>query len=73
MTPVQVALGVSDGKLKPTFPREVHPRLTALLDSVLVMDPRARPSFDVIVMEMQDVVAELKEQVHQLYWVCNHT
>ena len=61
LTPVQVAVGVSEGKLKPSFPRDIHPRLNTLLDRVLKFDPSQRPSFDWIVTELSDIVTELKE------------
>ena len=61
LTPVQVAVAVSDGKLKPSFPQDIHPRLNTLLDRVLKFDPSQRPSFEWIVKELSDIVTELKE------------
>lgn len=66
MTPIQVALGVSEGKLKPIYPTDVHPKLNVLLESVLSLDQRDRPTFDVIVEELSMILEELKANVRSM-------
>lgn len=56
-------MGVSEGKLKPSFPKDVHPRLNALLESVLSFDPMERPMFEFIVTELDEILTKLKEAV----------
>ena len=67
---MQVAVAVSEGKLTPGYPRDIHPRLTALLESVLVLDPLTRPSFARVVEEMEEIVSELKTTVCFLWRMC---
>jgi len=61
LTPIHVAMGVSEGKLQPSFPKDIHPRLNALLESVVSFDPMERPSFEMIVKELSDILTELRE------------
>lgn len=61
-----MATGVSSGKLKPSYPKDIHPRLNALLESALNVEAGERPTFEAIVLEMSDIITELKEKVRPL-------
>ena len=58
LTPVQVALKVADGKLRPAIPATCPPGLAELLVSALDIDPLRRPSFAVTADVMRRVVEE---------------
>lgn len=58
LTPVQVALRVSEGGLRPAIPATCPPGLAELLASALDPAPMARPSFAVAAEVMRRVVEE---------------
>lgn len=65
LTPVQVALHVADGELRPAIPTELPTVLVELLQAALHSDPPARPSFAVIASVMRQVVQQ-EEQKQKL-------
>jgi serine/threonine protein kinase len=58
LTPIQVALAVADGGLRPIIPAECPPGLAELLVSILDADPMERPSAAVAAEVMRRVVEE---------------
>eukprot|EP00210_Caulerpa_lentillifera_P006312 g6029.t1 len=61
LTPVQVAMAVSKGDLKPTFPMDIHPKLNDLMESVFDLEPSRRPAFKAIVNQMSEIIDEIRE------------
>ncbi|ERN16030.1 hypothetical protein AMTRI_Chr11g94780 [Amborella trichopoda] len=58
LTPLQAALGVREG-MRPSLPENAHPRLLALMQRCWNGDPRERPSFLEIGIELEDLVQEM--------------
>lgn len=58
LTPIQVALAVSDGNMRPVIPATCPPGLAELLASVLDADPMVRPSAAVAAEVIRRVVEE---------------
>ncbi len=58
LTPIQVALAVSEGNIRPIIPAECPPGLAELLVSILDQDPMVRPSAAVAAEVMRRVVEE---------------
>ena len=58
ITPIQVALKVADGGLRPTIPATCPDGLSGLLDRTFHIDPLSRPSFAVAAEIMRRVVRE---------------
>lgn len=60
MTPVQVAIQVADGSLRPQPPADCHPGLLELLDAVFSPDPLERPPFALIVARLEAVLRDVR-------------
>lgn len=60
MTPVQIALAVSSGKLRPSLPSHLPPALARLVARCCAHEARARPAFAEVAAELSAVVAALK-------------
>lgn len=56
LAPVQVALAVAAGELRPTLPPDCPALLAQLLNSVLDPDPDARPGFGLIVARLEAIL-----------------
>ncbi|GMH44888.1 hypothetical protein BSKO_12845 [Bryopsis sp. KO-2023] len=63
LTPIQIAVAVSHGKVKPTIPQDVHPGISMLLDLCLMMEPEQRPTFAMIASQMTVIVKEVKGEM----------
>lgn len=61
-----MAIAVSKGKLKPSFPADIHPKLNDLLESVFDFEPSKRPDFKAIVNQMSEIIDEIRETVSKL-------
>lgn len=60
MTPVQVAIQVADGSLRPQPPADCHPGLQELLGAVFAPDPQERPPFALIVARLEAVLRDVR-------------
>ena len=58
LTPIQVALQVAEGDMRPDIPTDVPDKLTDLLRACFNFDPLHRPSFAIITNMMRSIVAE---------------
>jgi len=58
LTPIQIAMGVTQRNLRPTVPKKVHPSYMALMNSAWNSDPSARPSFGEIVRQLRAMEVE---------------
>ena len=56
-TPVQIALQVGEGALRPATPPSCPPGLDQMLDQIFQADPLERPSFGLVVTQLESVVA----------------
>ena len=56
-TPVQIALQVGEGALRPAIPPSCPPGLDRMLDQIFQPDPLERPSFGLIVPQLEAAVA----------------
>lgn len=63
LTPIQVAVSVSQGKLKPIIPQGIHPGLTMLLDMCFLLDAAQRPTFVELVLQLSAVIEDVKNDV----------
>ncbi|MCO5559251.1 hypothetical protein L7F22_012846 [Adiantum nelumboides] len=59
LTPLQAAVGVVQKGLRPTIPKNTHPRLAELLESCWQQDPKLRPEFSEITAILQDTYKEV--------------
>ncbi|KAG0557777.1 hypothetical protein KC19_11G156500 [Ceratodon purpureus] len=65
LTPLQAAVGVVQKGLRPTIPRDINPKLTALLHKCWKADPAERPDFSVITASLQEVSKEVNEELDE--------
>ncbi|MCO5550435.1 hypothetical protein L7F22_003922 [Adiantum nelumboides] len=61
LTPLQAAVGVVQKGLRPTIPKNIHPRLAELLPRCWQQDPAERPEFSEITTILQDILKEVLE------------
>ncbi|XP_044509538.1 serine/threonine-protein kinase STY46-like isoform X2 [Mangifera indica] len=61
LTPLQAAVGVVQKGLRPTIPKNVHPKLAELLAKCWQQDPAARPDFSEIIEDLQQIAKEVAE------------
>ncbi|KAH7429647.1 hypothetical protein KP509_09G060400 [Ceratopteris richardii] len=61
LTPLQAAVGVVQKGLRPTIPKNIHPRLAELLTRCWQHDPTERPEFSEITPILQDILKEVNE------------
>lgn len=62
LTPLQAAVGVVQKGLRPTIPKNIHPRLAELLPTCWQQDPAERPEFSEITAILQDILKEVAEE-----------
>ncbi|KAG0497048.1 hypothetical protein HPP92_001449 [Vanilla planifolia] len=61
LTPLQAAVGVVQKCLRPTIPRNTHPKLTALLETCWHQDPAMRPDFSEILDTLNLILKEVQD------------
>ncbi|GLJ40447.1 hypothetical protein SUGI_0833400 [Cryptomeria japonica] len=61
LTPLQAAVGVVQKGLRPTIPKNTHPRLAELLDKCWQQDPTLRPDFCEITEILQHTLKEVQD------------
>ncbi|XP_021849666.1 serine/threonine-protein kinase STY46 [Spinacia oleracea] len=59
LTPLQAAVGVVQKGLRPTMPKNIHPRLVELLEKCWQQDPAMRPDFCEIIPILQQIAKEV--------------
>ncbi|KAI4375811.1 hypothetical protein MLD38_013637 [Melastoma candidum] len=59
LTPLQAAVGVVQKCLRPTIPKNTHPKLVELLERCWQQDPELRPDFSEIITVLQQIVKEV--------------
>ncbi|CAI0461422.1 unnamed protein product [Linum tenue] len=59
LTPLQAAVGVVQKGLRPTIPKQTHPRLAELLEKCWKQDPTQRPNF----CEIKDILQKIAKEV----------
>ncbi|KFK30451.1 hypothetical protein AALP_AA7G262600 [Arabis alpina] len=62
MTPLQAAVGVVQKGLRPTIPKNTHPKMTELLERLWEKDPTVRPDFAEIIEQLQHIAKEVGEE-----------
>lgn len=55
LTPLQAAVGVVQKGLRPTIPKNTHPKLAELLERCWQQDPALRPNFSEIILILQQI------------------
>ncbi|GJW04040.1 serine/threonine-protein kinase STY17-like protein, partial [Tanacetum coccineum] len=58
LTPLQAAVGVVQQGLRPTIPKQTHPKLTELLESCWQHNPTLRPNFTEILDKLKHLAKE---------------
>lgn len=61
LTPLQAAVGVVQKGLRPTIPKNTHPRLSELLQRCWQQDPTLRPNFSEIIEILQQIAIEVND------------
>ncbi|KAI3834282.1 hypothetical protein MKX03_030089 [Papaver bracteatum] len=59
LTPLQAAVGVVQKGLRPTIPKDTHPKLVRLLEHCWQQNPSLRPDFSEIIEALQDIAKEI--------------
>ncbi|KAI3980594.1 hypothetical protein MKX01_025159 [Papaver californicum] len=59
LTPLQAAVGVVQKGLRPTIPKDTHPKLVQLLEHCWQQNPSLRPDFSEIIEALQDIAKEV--------------
>ncbi|KAJ4962265.1 hypothetical protein NE237_022204 [Protea cynaroides] len=59
LTPLQAAVGVVQKGLRPTIPKNTHPKLVELLERCWQQDPSLRPDFSEIIEFLQQIPKEV--------------
>ncbi|KAM7256077.1 hypothetical protein ACFE04_011818 [Oxalis oulophora] len=59
LTPLQAAVGVVQKGLRPTMPKNIHPKLSELLEKCWQQDPALRPDFSEIIVVLQQIAKEV--------------
>ncbi|KAK8956644.1 Serine/threonine-protein kinase HT1 [Platanthera zijinensis] len=62
LTPLQAAVGVLKKGLRPTIPKDAHPKLAALLEKCWQRDPALRPDFLEILDALHRIAKEVREE-----------
>ncbi|KAI4367376.1 hypothetical protein MLD38_023119 [Melastoma candidum] len=60
LTPLQAAVGVVQKGLRPTIPKNAHPKLVELLERCWQQDPELRPDFSEIITILQKIAKEVE-------------
>ncbi|URE15346.1 Kinase family [Musa troglodytarum] len=61
LTPLQAAVGVVQKGLRPTIPKNAHPKLAELLEKCWQQDPAVRPDFSEILETLQLISKEVRD------------
>lgn len=61
LTPLQAAVGVVQKGLRPTIPKNTHPRISELLQRCWQQDPKERPAFSEIIEILQHIAKEVND------------
>ncbi|KAI4318569.1 hypothetical protein MLD38_032254 [Melastoma candidum] len=59
LTPLQAAVGVVQKGLRPTIPKNTHPKLAELLEKCWQQDPALRPDFPEVLATLQQITKEV--------------
>ncbi|KAL1563879.1 Serine/threonine-protein kinase sty46 [Salvia divinorum] len=59
LTPLQAAVGVVQKGLRPTIPKNTHPKLAELLEKCWLQDPASRPDFSEVMEISQKIAKEV--------------
>ncbi|KAL3843336.1 hypothetical protein ACJIZ3_000739 [Penstemon smallii] len=59
LTPLQAAVGVVQKGLRPTIPKNTHPKLVELLEKCWQRDPNLRPDFSEVIEILQQISKEV--------------
>ncbi|XP_047951386.1 serine/threonine-protein kinase STY46-like isoform X2 [Salvia hispanica] len=59
LTPLQAAVGVVQKGLRPTIPKNTHPKLAELLERCWLQDPASRPDFSEVMEISQKIAKEV--------------
>ncbi|KAI3502806.1 hypothetical protein L1887_31132 [Cichorium endivia] len=59
LTPLQAAVGVVQQGLRPTIPKDTHPKLKELLESCWQQNPTSRPNFTQILDKLKQLAKEV--------------
>ncbi|KAJ4964984.1 hypothetical protein NE237_016833 [Protea cynaroides] len=62
LTPLQAAVGVVQKGLRPTIPKNTHPKLSELLERCWQQDPNLRPDFSEIIEILQRIAKEVRDE-----------
>ncbi|KAF7144004.1 hypothetical protein RHSIM_Rhsim05G0052200 [Rhododendron simsii] len=62
LTPLQAAVGVVQQGLRPTIPKNAHPKLAELLRKCWQQDPTSRPDFSEITEILQQIAKEVEDE-----------
>ncbi|KAJ9704523.1 hypothetical protein PVL29_002874 [Vitis rotundifolia] len=62
LTPLQAAVGVVQKGLRPTMPKNTHPKLAELLERCWQQDPTLRPDFSEIIEILQQIAKEVGDE-----------
>ncbi|XP_010555207.1 PREDICTED: serine/threonine-protein kinase STY46 [Tarenaya hassleriana] len=62
LTPLQAAVGVVQKGLRPTIPKNTHPKIGELLERCWQQDPELRPDFSEILGILQHIAKEVGEE-----------
>ncbi|XP_042506766.1 serine/threonine-protein kinase STY46-like [Macadamia integrifolia] len=62
LTPLQAAVGVVQKGLRPTIPKNTHPKLVELLEKCWQQDPSLRPDFFEIIEMLQRIAKEVGDE-----------
>jgi serine/threonine protein kinase len=63
LTPLQAAVGVVQKGLRPTIPRNIHPKLMELMHKCWKTDPAARPDFTTITALLRVILKEVNAEI----------
>ncbi|CAD5190767.1 unnamed protein product [Musa acuminata subsp. malaccensis] len=62
LTPLQAAVGVVQKGLRPTIPKNAHPKLAELMENCWQQDPTDRPDFSEILQILQLIAKEVGDE-----------
>ncbi|XP_019451966.1 PREDICTED: serine/threonine-protein kinase STY46-like isoform X2 [Lupinus angustifolius] len=62
LTPLQAAIGVVQKGLRPTIPKNTHPKFFELLERSWQQDPALRPDFSEIIEILQELAKEVEDE-----------
>ncbi|CAL0300509.1 unnamed protein product [Lupinus luteus] len=62
LTPLQAAIGVVQKGLRPTIPKNTHPKFVELLERSWQQDPASRPDFPEIIEILQQLAKEVGDE-----------